>query len=228
MTTKKNIKKSAPTKTRILIVDDPPLVREWLLNLINREADLIVCGVAESQSQALDVARLTNPNLAIVDMELKDSHGLGLIKDFKTRLPELAVLVLSARNETVYAERALFAGARGYLSKQQSSAAILQAIRIIATGGLSFSAALTQQVLARMTGTHSNAATAPVEQLSDRELEILKLIGNGYTTGQIATQLSIAPNTIDTYRVRIREKLAITEPGALLRYAIRWVHRDAP
>ena len=184
----------------------------------------MVCGEAESRDQALATAATTSPRVAIVDLTLKQSNGLELIKDFKIQFPSLAVLVLSTHNEAIYAERALYAGARGYITKQEASAPILQAIRTIATGGVSFSTTITQQILTRMTGTHFTVAAATVEQLSDRELEILRLIGTGYTTGQIAKQLSLAPNTVDTYRGRIREKLALTKPGELLRYAIHWVH----
>jgi len=224
VTTKKSIKNTESIKTRVLIVDDHPLVREWLKSIINPESDLMVCGEAESRDQALATAATTSPRVAIVDLTLKQSNGLELIKDFKIQFPSLAVLVLSTHNEAIYAERALYAGARGYITKQEASAPILQAIRTIATGGVSFSTTITQQILTRMTGTHFTVAAATVEQLSDRELEILRLIGTGYTTGQIAKQLSLAPNTVDTYRGRIREKLALTKPGELLRYAIHWVH----
>ena len=226
MAAKKHIDDTAPIKTRILIVDDHPLVREWLLNLINQEPDLIVCGEAESQAQALVVAAATNPQVAIVDLALKNSNGLELVKDFKVRFPLLAVLVLSTSDELVYAERALYAGARGYITKQAATLPILQALRLIAAGGISFSEKLTKKLLARMTGTRSTSAAPPVEQLSDRELEILELIGVGCQTGQIAKQLHLAPKTVDTYRVRIRQKLALTEACELLPYAIRWVHRS--
>ena len=224
MATKKSIKNIVPIKTRVLIVDDHPLVREWLLSIINAELDLMVCGEAESRDQALAVAATTNPRVAVVDLTLKRSNGLELVKDFKIQFPSLSVLVLSTNNEAIYAERALYAGASGYITKQAASDSILQAIRTVAAGGVSFSATITQQILTRITGTHSTSATATVEQLSDRELEILQLIGTGYTTGQIAKQLSLAPNTVDTYRGRIRDKLALTKPGELLRYAIHWVH----
>ena len=224
VTTKKSTKNIRPAKTRVLIVDDHPLVREWLSSTINREPDLMVCGAAESRDQALAVAATTKPDVAVVDLTLKDSNGLELVKDFKSKSPGLAVLMLSANNEAIYAERALYAGAKGYLSKQQGSDAILQAIRTIVAGGISFSTATTQQILTRMTGTPPSTAAEAMEQLSDRELEILQLIGTGYTTGQIAEQLSLAPNTVDTYRVRIRQKLALTKSGELLRYAIHWVH----
>ena len=224
MATKKSIKNIVPIKTRVLIVDDHPLVREWLLSIINPELDLMVCGEAESRDQALAVAATTNPRVAVVDLTLKRSNGLELVKDFKIQFPSLSVLVLSTNNEAIYAERALYAGASGYITKQAASDSILQAIRTVAAGGVSFSATITQQILTRMTGTHPTATAATVEQLSDRELEILQLIGTGYTTGQIAKQLSLAPNTVDTYRGRIRDKLALTKPGELLRYAIHWVH----
>ena len=224
MTAKKTTQNIAPVRTRVLIVDDHPMVREWLMSLINQESDLLVCGQAESRLQALEVAATTKPDVAIVDLEIKSSHGLELVKDFKSRFPRLAVLVLSASAETVYAERALYAGARGYLAKQAAPLAVLQAIRRVAAGGVSFSEKLTQQLLARMTGTRPATAASLVEQLSDRELEVLQLIGVGDTTGQIAAQLHLAPNTVDTYRVRIREKLGLTKTGALLHYAIRWVH----
>ena len=226
MTAKKDIPPSALVKTRVLIVDDHPLVRDWLLNLINQEPDLIVCGEAESQVQALTVAAATNPDVAIVDLALKNSNGLELVKDFKIRFPQLAVLVLSTSDELVYAERALYAGARGYITKQAATLPILQALRLIAAGGISFSERLTKRLLARMTGTRTATPAPLVEQLSDRELEILQLIGVGHQTGHIAEQLHLAPKTVDTYRVRIRQKLALTEASELLPYAIRWVHRS--
>ena len=209
-----------------MIVDDHPMICDWLLTLINAEPDLIVCGQAESRSQALQVAAATNPQVAIVDLALKQSNGLDLIKDLKIQFPQLAVLVLSTSDEMIYAERALYAGARGYITKECSSTSILPALRLVAAGGISFSEKLTKQILLRLTKPQSAVATTPVEQLSDRELEILTLIGTGYTTGQIAKQLSIAPNTVDTYRVRMRQKLALTKSGELLRYAIHWVHSN--
>ena len=225
MTAKKTTKNSGPVKTRVLLVDDHPMVREWLTGLINQESDLLVCGEADSRLQALEVAATTNPNVAIVDLSLKGSHGLELVKDFRHQFPRLAVLVLSTSDELVYAERALHAGAHGYITKLETHPAILRAIRLVAAGGVSFSEKLTQQMVARMTGTRLTTAALSVEQLSDRELEVLRLIGIGDTTGQIAAQLHLALNTVDTYRVRIRQKLGLTETGELLHYAIRWVHR---
>ena len=225
MTAKKTTKNIAPVKTRVLIVDDHPMVRESLINLIQDEPDLLVCGEAESRSQALDVAGTTKPNVAIVDLELKGSSGLELVKDFKSRFPKLAILVFSSSDEMVYAERALHAGAHGYINKLEASPTILRAIRLVAAGGVSFSEKLTQQMVGRMAGTRPTTAAPSVEQLSDRELEVLQLIGTGDTTGQIAAKLHLAPNTVDTYRVRIRQKLGLTATGDLLHYAISWTHR---
>ena len=217
------MKTTTPETQRVLLVDDHPLVRERLAEIINQETDLMVCGEAEDRAQALAVAAATLPHMAIVDLTLKTSHGLELIKDFRVRHPRLAVLVVSMHDETVYAERALHAGASGYLTKQTASRNILPAIRAIMEGKVYFSASLTTKMLSRAAGTPTTAPAPAAEKLSDRELEILNLIGAGFNTGQIAEKLHLAPATVVTYRTRIREKLHLPDTGELLRYAIRWV-----
>jgi DNA-binding NarL/FixJ family response regulator len=210
-------------RTRIVLVDDHPMVRERLAEVINRETDMVVCGEAEDRGSALEVITRENPDLAIVDLTLKRSNGLDLIKDLHVMHPKLLVLVLSMQDETLYAERVIRAGAHGYITKQEATRKILSAIREVLGGKVFLSPEISADILSRMLGK-SKGAIRSLEVLSDRELQVFDLVGQGFGTRQIAEQLGLDVKTVETYRSRIKEKLEIRDASELLRKAIAWKH----
>lgn len=215
-------------KKRIVIVDDHPIVRDRLSELINREDDLEVCGEAEDRLDALEVIALKKPDMAIVDLTLKTSLGLELIKDVRVRHPATLVLVVSMQDELVYAERCIRAGAQGYITKQQASRHIMLAIRKVLNGELYLSEAVSAQLLSRSLRSRKTDSTSySLNILTDRELQVFELIGRGHSTRQIAEFLSIDVKTIETYRARLKEKLGLKDSAALLQRAIIWVHQGA-
>jgi DNA-binding NarL/FixJ family response regulator len=212
-------------KTRIVIVDDHPLVRERLVELINREADLEVCGEAEDRHEALELIAATLPDMAIVDLTLKSSLGLELIKDLQIRQPALKILVVSMQDELAHAERCIRAGARGYITKQQASRHVMQAIRKVLAGGIYLSETAASQMLSRSLGKQAGSdSTHSVLALTDRELQVFELLGKGHSTRQIADLLILDVKTIETYRARIKDKLGLKDAPELLQRAIAWVH----
>ncbi len=223
MSASKNDPRDRIRPTRIVVVDDHPIVRERLAEVIDAEPDLTVCGEAESRQQALEVIAETKPDLAIIDLTLKESHGLDLIKDIRRRDSHLMMLVISMHDESVYAERVLFAGARGYITKQEASRNILAAIRRVVAGEIVVSEPIAQKVLQHVAGETPVKLRAAIEQLSDRELQVLELIGRGHSTRQIAETLRLEMKSVDTYRTRLRDKLGLLNASELLQYAIQWV-----
>ncbi len=213
-------------RIRVLIVDDHPLVRESLKKIIQGQSDLTVCGEAEDREQALEIVRATRPRLAIVDLTLKNSHGLELIKDLRELFPEVQSLVLSMHDEMIHAERAIRAGARGYITKQEVPARILLAIRKILSGEIYWS----EKAAARVASKIARAAptTTKFELLTDREMQVFQLIGSGQSTRQIAATLHIDVSTVETYRARIKEKLDIDSGLDLVRHAINWANMPNP
>jgi DNA-binding NarL/FixJ family response regulator len=216
--------KTSKQKTRIFLVDDHPLVREWLTNLINQQKDLVVCGEAENAAQALAGIAATAPNLVIVDISLNAASGLELVKDLRIQHPSVAPLVLSMHEEELYAERAMRAGARGYVRKRETSKNILSAIRRVLEGGIYVSEKLSNAMALKfLEGKEAvGVAASRVEQLSDRELEVFRLLGQGLSTSQIAEQLHISLKTVQAYCVRAKEKLGLTTAAELVREAILW------
>lgn len=213
---------------RLIIVDDHPIVRDRLAELINREQDLEVCGEAEDRLEALDLISQRNPDMAIVDLTLKSSLGLELIKDIRIQHPSVLVLVVSMQDELVYAERCIRAGAQGYITKQQASRHIMQAIRKVLAGDLYLSEAASAQLLSRSLRIRKSDSTShSLSILTDRELQVFELIGRGHSTRQIAEFLSIDVKTIETYRARLKDKLGLKDSAALLQRAIVWVHQGA-
>ena len=209
-------------KERVVIVDDHPLFRERLSQLINHELDMEVCGEAEDAQQAIDLIRNTSPDLAIVDITLKGSSGLELIKSIKALSIDVPVLVLSMHDESLYAERALHAGATGYITKHESAENVLLAIRRVLAGEVYLSETMTSVFLKGLT-TGLKSMPRPLDRLTDRELEVLELIGRGHTTRQIAETLQLGVATVDTYRARIKEKMNFRNATELQHFAIRWV-----
>ena len=208
--------------TRILIVDDHPLVRLSLREFIRREKDLEVCGEAEDREQALTAATATKPHLAIVDLTLKSSNGMELIKDLREQHPDVQILVLSMHDETIHAERAIRAGARGYITKQEATTKVMVAIRQILNGEIYWSERAAARVASKIAGPSRSVNESPVDCLTDRELQVFEMIGSGRSTRQIAAALHIDVSTVETYRARIKEKLNLKDSLALLQFAIRW------
>ena len=210
-----------PGKKRIFIVDDHPLVREWLGNLIRQQPDLAVCGESESAPVALSSLASAQPDLVIADINLKGSSGVELIKDLKRLRPDVPVLVLSMHDESLYAERVFRAGARGYVNKRETAQKMIEAIRCVLAGKL-YVSEKTGQILAGQSAP-GRAMTKPViELLSDRELEVFDKLGQGIGTRQIAEEFHVSVKTIQAYCARIKEKLNLTSATELLREAVRW------
>jgi DNA-binding NarL/FixJ family response regulator len=214
-------------RNRIFLVDDHPLVREWLTNLLNQQPDLEVCGEAETAADALRGIEATNPKLAIIDISLNAASGLELVKDLCIQHPSVAPLVLSMHEEELYAERAMRAGARGYVRKRETSKDILVAIRRVLGGGIYVSEKLSNAMALKFLKGQEGVGVAQlrVEQLSDRELEVFQLLGQGKSTSQIAEQLHISLKTVQAYCVRAKEKLGLTTAAELVREAILWEER---
>ena len=198
------------------------MVLERLAEVISTEKDLRVCGQAEDVPQALSMMAEAKPDLAIVDLTLKHSYGLELIKDIHVRWPQMDVLVVSMHDEWLHAERALRAGARGYITKQEATTQILQAIRRVLGGEIYLSETMAVQIAGKIVGHTRASAAVSIDRLSDRELQVLELIGQGYGTRQIATELHLDAKTIETYRARIKEKLNLRDAAEVLQHAIRW------
>ena len=215
-------------KQRILLVDDHPMVRERLAEVIQREADLEVCGEAEDRLRALELVAARRPHLAIVDLTLKRSHGMELIKDIRSQYPELAILIVSMHDELLHAERVIHAGARGYITKQEATKKIMLAIRTVLNGDIYLSERMAAQVAANALGGTRVKSSPAVANLSDRELLVFEMIGQGHSTRQIADELHLDMRTIETYRARIKEKLNLKDANDLLQYAIRWMQAGGP
>jgi DNA-binding NarL/FixJ family response regulator len=209
-------------KKRVFLVDDHPLVREWLTNLINQQPDLAVCGEAESGPQAIQSIPAARPDIIILDISLKDSSGIELLKDLKHSYPGGAVLVLSMHDESHYAERVLRAGAKGYLMKRETTRKVIDAIRRILEGKLYISDKILEIMTAHFVEGKPAEDQSPVEQLSDRELEVFELLGQGQGTRQIAETLRVSVKTVQAYCARMKEKMNLNSGTELLREAIRW------
>jgi DNA-binding NarL/FixJ family response regulator len=213
-------------KKRVIIVDDHPLFRDRLSQLINHELDMEVCGESETAEQAIQLIRSLTPDLVIVDITLKGSSALELIKGIRALSIGIPVLILSMHEESLYAERALRAGATGYITKNQAADEVLAAIRRVLTGEIYLSEKMTSVFLRSLTTTGAKSMPRPVDRLADRELEVLELIGRGNTTRQIADKLQLGPATVDTYRARIKEKMNLRNATELQHFAIRWVREQ--
>jgi DNA-binding NarL/FixJ family response regulator len=207
---------------RVFIVDDHPLVREGLANLINQQPDLMVCGQAEDAAQTLAGIGASRAELALIDISLKTASGLELVKDLKVHFPDVSLIVLSMHDEMLYAERAIRAGARGYVMKRETTKEVLTAIRRVLQGDVYVSERVVNLMARRLGSPRKAAASSPVEQLSDRELEIFRLLGQGRTTSQIAADLHLSLKTVQAYCARAKEKFGVDSLTELLRAAIRW------
>ena len=210
-----------PDKIKILLVDDHPLVREGLANLIHQQPDMEVCGEAAGEPEAMQLLAARPPDVAIVDISLEQGSGLELIKSIKVMYPSVAMLVVSMHDESLYAERALRAGARGYLMKREAAKKVIQGIRAVLAGQMFASEKITAMLAARCVEGRATV-TSPIEQLSDRELEVFQLLGRGLGTRQIADHLHVGFKTVQAYCARIKEKLQLANATELLRAAMQW------
>ena len=211
-----------PSKIKIFLVDDHPLVREWLTHLIHQQPDLAVCGESEDAPHALSAIGAIRPDVAIVDISLKHGSGLELIKNLKAMLPGVAVIVLSMHDERLYAERALRAGARGYIMKRETAKKVITAIRQVLAGKIYMSESLAAIFAEKFVDGRLPAGGSLVEQLSDRELETFQLLGKGYETRQVAEMMNVSMKTVQAHCANIKDKLKLTNAAELLREAVRW------
>ena len=222
MALKKKQDKTNEKKTQVLIVDDHPVIRDGLVTIINHERDLNVCGQAEDAYIALKAVAELKPDIVVTDISLKSSDGIELTKNIKARYPRLLVIILSIHDESIYAERALLAGAKAYLMKDEVSENVIKAIRTVLNGEIYVSDAISKKFLHKIARDKAGIAKTPIESLSDREFEIFRLIGEGLKASQMAKQLHLSIKTIETYRSRIKEKLNLPNASELLQYSIRW------
>jgi DNA-binding NarL/FixJ family response regulator len=209
-------------KVRILLVDDHSLVRAGLVKLVSSQADLEVCGEAADATTALRLIRRHKPDLVLVDLMLREGSGIELIKQVAALDSSLPMLVCSMHDEALYAERVLAAGAMGYVSKQEPSRVVLEAIRRVLSGRIYTSEEIADRVLRRSSGKLKQGQGLPTDTLSDRELEVLGLLGQGLNTREIAEKLNLSTKTIDTYREHIKTKLGLKNANELLRFAVAW------
>lgn len=209
-------------KNRVFVVDDHPIVRQGLSQLINREADLVVCGEAEDAHQALDGIAPTKPDIVIVDVSLVGPDGIELLKTIRSRDSKLPVLILSMHDESLYAERALRAGANGYIMKQEATERVLIAIRQILAGEMYVSDRMAQKMVHQFVGRAGSAKGSSIDELTDRELEVFRLIGQGHGTRQIAEELHLSVKTVESYYAHIKEKLSLRNARELVQRAVQW------
>jgi DNA-binding NarL/FixJ family response regulator len=209
-------------KIKILLVDDHPLVRDGLVNLIRQQPDLEICGEAGTEAQALEFIAANPPDVALVDLSLETGSGLELIKSIRASYPGVKTLVLSMHDESLYAERALHAGARGYIMKREATTKVITGIRAVHAGQLFISEKISTLMAEKFLGGHKNSSATSVEQLSDRELQVFELLGTGHGTRQIADQLHVGFKTVQAYHARIKEKLNLANATELMRAAVRW------
>lgn len=218
-------------KSNVLIVDDHPIVRQGIAQLIDREDDMRVCCEAGDADQALEeIAKIEgccNTDIALVDMSLPGISGIELVKILRTRFPEIQILVISTHDESLYAERALRAGAKGYIMKQEATAKVLIAIRHILSGEVYLSEKMRSKILQRIIDNRFETPSSPVSHLSDKELDVLRLIGKGLRTSEIAAELSRSVKTVEAHRANLKEKLGLKNATELVRFAVQWVESEA-
>jgi DNA-binding NarL/FixJ family response regulator len=228
MTVASRSQSSAPAKKRILVVDDHPIVRQGLALLINRETDLVVCGEAEDAMGAMHILASAKPDVLIVDLSLSGPDGLDLLKNVRITHPTLPVLILSMHDELIYAERALRAGANGYIMKQVATEKVLVAVRRILAGDIYVSDRIANRMLKHYITGSGTTRNSSIADLSDRELEVFRLIGEGHGTRQIAEELHISIKTVESYQAHIKDKLSLRSARELMQHAIQWNMNEKP
>ena len=219
-------KLSVKSKRTVFVIDDHPIVRDGLTQLINREPDLTVCGTAEDIYAALKAMQTLKPDIALADISLKGADGIELIKNLKIRMPALPVLVLSIHDESIYAPRALRAGARGFIMKQEATENVLLALRRVLSGEIYLSKRMANKMLQQFVGAPGTAQKFSIDRLSDRELEVFRLIGQGHGTRRIAEELRLSVKTVESYREHIKEKMTLSDASELVQHAIQWLQRE--
>jgi DNA-binding NarL/FixJ family response regulator len=215
-------------KNRIFLIDDHPVVRQGLATLLNQQSDLEVCGEADDAVGALAAIAAAKPDVALVDLSLKTSSGLELVKDLVIQHPTVRVVVLSMYDELIYAERVVRAGASGYVMKRETNNNLLAAIRRVTAGGVFLSDRVMTVIAEKMGAPKRLRGASIVDQLSDRELEVFRLMGRGRSTSQIAEEMHISIKTVQAYHARMKEKLGLNNATELLRAAVRWEAADEP
>jgi DNA-binding NarL/FixJ family response regulator len=213
-------------KTNVMVVEDHQVFRMGLRELINQEDDLVVCGETDNADSALIEIPKARPDLVIVDISLRGRDGIGLVRDISRLYKEIPVLVLSMHDESRFAERSLLAGARGYIMKRETSERIIEAIRCVMSGKTYLSEKIKEEILGRFVGGNLIYDRSPVDSLSDRELEVFRLLGYGMSTNEVAEKLHLSAKTVGTYRMRIKEKLNLRHSGELIRQAMLWVENE--
>ena len=218
--------KNKPPRKGLLIVDDHPMMRTGLAQLIENEADLKVCAEADNARVAMDIAVSQPLDLILLDISLPDKNGLELIKDIRALKPALPILVVSMHDESLYAERVLRAGGRGYIMKQEGGKKLLYAIHQVLSGQIYVSEKMAAGILESFSGRHAEAAVSSVQQLSDREFEVFQLIGQGEGTREIAAHLHLSVKTVEVHRLNIKKKLKLKTATDLVRHAVRWLETE--
>lgn len=214
-------------KTKVLIVDDHPIFRMGMRELLNQEDDFVVCGLAADMEEARRALAEQEVDMAIIDITLADDNGLELIREIRSSGRDIAILVLSMHDETVWAERALRAGARGYIMKKEASESVICALRNIRKGQIHVSPSMVSVLLDRIHQSSRSQGTSTVDLLTDRELEVFRLIGSGLSTREIALQMNLGIKTIGTYRDRIKQKLGLKNGTELTRRAVLWAEQES-
>lgn len=212
--------------TRIYIVDDHPLVRQGLSQIVASEADMEICGEAEDSPAAIRGVGEANPDAIIVDISLKGANGLELIKNLKAIHEDIPILVFSMHDETIYAQRALRAGAKAYVMKKESPSKVVDAIRKIIQGEIYVSPSVADQVLHQIVNGPGNVSTSPVDRLTDRELEVVQLIGRGLSSREVAESLHLSVKTIESHRAHVKEKLSLRNATELVQFSVQWVDQQ--
>jgi DNA-binding NarL/FixJ family response regulator len=216
-----------PSIIRVMLVDDHPIVRYGFARLLSAEADLVVCAEAVDARSALDELA-SRPDVVVVDLSLGATSGIDLIRELKAKQPELRVLVVSMHDELLYAERALRAGASGYVMKHEATNQIVRAIRAVASGGMFVSEAVSTRLVQRAVASDRAPEASPLGALTDRELHVLQLLGRGFSTREIAEQLHVSIKTIESYRARLKDKMKLRSGTELVRFAVRWAEDQEP
>lgn len=219
---------ASPARRRILVVDDHPMTREGVVAILGHEADLEICGQAGTPAEAIAAITRLKPDLMVSDLAMPGRGGIEFLKQVHSAHPELLILVLSMHDEMLYAERALRAGAQGYLMKDADPAKLTEAVRLILGGRTYISPRVSARILDAVGGRRPRGSASPIEKLTDREFEVFQLIGCGRSTREIATALNLSPKTVDVHRGRIKEKLGIKDATALLHHAVRWMEAQTP
>ena len=215
----------AQKKSRILIIDDHVMVREGVAEIIKHEPDLDVCGTATTAHEGIEAVRKLKPDLILVDITLPGKNGIEFIKDVRAMNPDLRILVMSMHDESLYVDRVLRAGGRGYIRKQEGGEKLIAALRQVVRGEIAVSEKMTGKLLEKFSGRKT--IDSPLEGLSDRELEVFQLIGQGKTMKEIGHELHLSPKTVEVHRSHIREKLKVTSAAELIAYAARWSETQA-